>query len=145
LTILSFCDPKTAMVSIKATVAEAIHVMLSCQVGAAAVVDEANHVAGIFTERDVLTKFALSGRDPADTLACELMTTPVHTASNEITPSEALNLMMDRKFRHLPIVDSRGTLLGMLSLRGLLQHRAEELTHELDSLEAYFSNDSIGG
>jgi hypothetical protein len=35
--------------------------------------------------------------------------------------------------------------LGILSLRGLLQHRTEELTHELDSLEAYFSNDSIGG
>jgi CBS domain-containing protein len=145
MTILSFCDPKTAMVSLKATVAEAIHVMLNCQVGAVAIVDDDSRVAGIFTERDVLTKFALSGRDPSDTLACELMSTPVHTASNEITPSEALNLMMDRKFRHLPIVDSRGTLLGMLSLRGLLQHRTEELTHELDSLEAYLSNDSIGG
>jgi CBS domain-containing protein len=110
-----------------------------------AVVDESNRVSGIFTERDVLTKFALSGRDPADTLTSELMTTPVHTASNEISPSEALTLMMDRNFRHLPIVDSQGTLLGMLSLRGLLQHRTEELTHELDSLEAYFSNDSIGG
>jgi CBS domain-containing protein len=145
LSILSFCDPKTSMVTNKATVAEAIHVMLDCQVGAVAVVDESNRVSGIFTERDVLTKFALSGRDPADTLTSELMTTPVHTASNEISPSEALTLMMDRNFRHLPIVDSQGTLLGMLSLRGLLQHRTEELTHELDSLEAYFSNDSIGG
>jgi CBS domain-containing protein len=144
LSILSFCDPKTSMVTNKATVAEAIHVMLDCQVGAVAVV-ESNRVSGIFTERDVLTKFALSGRDPADTLTSELMTTPVHTASNEISPSEALTLMMDRNFRHLPIVDSQGTLLGMLSLRGLLQHRTEELTHELDSLEAYFSNDSIGG
>ena len=69
------------------------------------------------------------------TLTRDLMTTPVHTASNEITPSEALTLMMERNFRHLPIVDSRGTLLGILSLRGLLQHRTEELTHELDSLE----------
>jgi CBS domain-containing protein len=145
LSILSFCDPKTSMVTNKATVAEAIHVMLDCLVGAVAVVDESNRVSGIFTERDVLTKFALSGRDPADTLTSELMTTPVHTASNEISPSEALTLMMDRNFRHLPIVDSQGTLLGMLSLRGLLQHRTEELTHELDSLEAYFSNDSIGG
>jgi CBS domain-containing protein len=145
LSILSFCDPKTSIVTNKATVAEAIHVMLACQVGAVAVVDESNRVTGIFTERDVLTKFALSGRDPAYTLTSELMTTPVHTASNEISPSEALTLMMDRNFRHLPIVDQQGTLLGMLSLRGLLQHRTEELTHELDSLEAYFSNDSIGG
>lgn len=145
MTILSFCDPKTALVTNRATVAEAIHVMLGCQVGAVAVVDEANRVAGIFTERDVLTKFALSGRDPSHTLTSELMTTPAHTASNEITPSEALTLMMERNFRHLPIVNSRGTLLGMLSLRGLLQHRTEELSHELDSLEAYFSNDSIGG
>ena len=58
---------------------------------------------------------------------------------------DAVLFMMERNFRHLPIVDSRGTLLGILSLRGLLQHRTEELTHELDSLEAYFSNDSIGG
>ena len=77
MTILSFCDPKTAMVTTKATVAEAIHVMLACQVGAVAIVDEKNCVAGIFTERDVMTKFALSGRDPADTLTRDLMTAPV--------------------------------------------------------------------
>ena len=145
MTILSFCDPKTAMVTTESTITEAIQVMLNCQVGAVAVIDEVGRVAGIFTERDVLTKFALSGRDPARTFTRELMTTPVHTASNEITPSEALTLMMERNFRHLPIVDVSGTLLGILSLRGMLQHRTEELMHELDSLEAYFSNDSIGG
>jgi len=102
-------------------------------------------VAGIFTERDVLRKFALSQRDPETTLARELMTTPVELATSETGPGEALVTMVERHFRHLPVVDNNGKLLGMLSIRNLLQWRIDELSQELDSLEQYVSNDGPGG
>lgn len=127
-----------------ATVAEAIRVMLNHQVGAVAVVNDFQQIAGIFTERDVLVKVALSGRNPSDTPVRELMTSPARTAKSEITPAEALNIMIDGHFRHLPIVGD-GKLLGILSLRNLLHWRADDLTHELDALEQYFANDSLGG
>jgi len=63
MTILRLCDQESATVPPESTVAEAIRLMLARRVGAVVVVD-ANRVVGIFTERDVLKKLALSGRDP---------------------------------------------------------------------------------
>jgi CBS domain-containing protein len=145
MTILNLVDDPIAAVSSYASVAEAIKEMLYRHLGAVAILDEAGRVVGIFTERDVLVKFALTGLDPAVTPVCEFMTTPVHTASSAITPGEALTMMLERHFRHLPIVDADGRIQGILSLRDLLQWRADDLSHELDALEQYYSNDSLGG
>jgi len=143
--ILDVCDQKTATVPLDATVSEAIRVMISAQVGAVAVIDTAQRICGIFTERDVLVKVALNGGNPVRTMVRELMTSPVETAIPDITPIEALGLMAQGHFRHLPIVDLDGKLLGMLSMRNLLQWRTNDLDRELDALEQYFANDALGG
>ncbi len=145
MNILDVCDQKTAVVPLEATVAEAVRVMISAQVGAVAVVDGGQRICGIFSERDVLVKVALSGGNPSTTQVRRLMTTPVETAIPDITPIEALGIMGQGHFRHLPIVDLEGKLLGMLSMRNLLQWRTDDLHHELDALEQYFANDSLGG
>jgi len=145
MSILELCDPQAAAVSLQATVAEAIRTMLDRHVGAVAIVDSEHRVAGIFTERDVLRKFSLSGRNPEATLVRELMTTPVELATSETSSSEALVTMVERHFRHLPVVDNTGRLLGVLSIRNLLEWRIEDLSRELSSLEQYVSNDAPGG
>jgi CBS domain-containing protein len=145
MNVLELCDPEAAAVPVEANVADAIRKMLEFHVGAVAVVDSEKRVAGIFTERDVLRKFSLSGRDPAKTPVRELMTTPVELATSETGPGEALVTMVERHFRHLPVADNNGKLLGMLSIRNLLEWRIEDLSRELDSLEQYVSNDSPGG
>ena len=63
MSLLEWCDEGPATVSVLASVEEAIRKMLDKDVGAVAVIDEQGIVAGMFTERDVLAKFALSGRD----------------------------------------------------------------------------------
>lgn len=145
MSILELCDAHPAAVSLQASVADAIRTMLERHVGAVAVVDGECRVAGIFTERDVLLKFSLSGRNPDITLVHELMTTPVELATNGTTASEALVIMVERHFRHLPVVDNNGKLLGMLSIRNLLEWRIDDLSRELGSLEQYVSNDAPGG
>ncbi len=145
LSILAMCDEASATVSPEASAADAIKLMLERRVGAVAVVDKQGKVLGIFTERDVLKKLALSGRDPAKTQVKELMTAPVQTATEKTSPGEALVTMMGHHFRHLPIVDLQGKLLGILSIRNLLQSQVDELRHDLDSLEQYVSNDGPGG
>ena len=142
--LLQMCDDTPASVRPETSVADAIRLMLDHRVGAVAVVDGEQRVSGIFTERDVLRKMALSGRDPSSVPVAELMTRPVELATTETTAGEALNAMVDAHFRHLPIVDSHGRLLGMLSVRNLLQARIDDLTHQLDSIEQY-ANDSPGG
>ena len=145
MNVLELCDPEAAAVPVEANVADAIHKMLDFHVGAVAVVDSEKRVAGIFTERDILRKFSLSGRDPALTPVRELMTTPVELATSQTGPGEALLTMVERHFRHLPVTDNNGKLLGMLSIRNLLEWRIEELGRELGSLEQYVSNDAPGG
>ena len=81
MTLLELCDPEPATVGLDSNVADAIRRMLDQHVGAVAIIDAERRVAGIFTERDVLRKVALSGRDPATTPVRELMTTPVEMAT----------------------------------------------------------------
>ena len=132
MTILEMCDANAATVSVDATAEQAIQTMLDRRVGAVAVVDENQRVAGIFTERDVLRRVSLSGREPARILVREVRTTPVEMATLDTSPGEALATMVERHYRHLPIVDDDGHLLGMLSIRNVLQTRIDTLTRQLD-------------
>jgi CBS domain-containing protein len=143
--VLDLCDPETAAISVEASVADAIRLMLDHHVGAVGVVDSEQRVAGIFTERDVLRKLALAGCDPETAPLREWMTTPVEMATEETGPGEALATMVERHFRHLPVVDCDGRLLGMLSIRNVLQWRVDSLAQELDSMEQYMANDGPGG
>ncbi|HZE26992.1 MAG TPA: CBS domain-containing protein [Terriglobales bacterium] len=142
---LQLCDPEAAAVPVEASVADAIRKMLHYHVGAVGVVDREGRVAGIFTERDVLRKLALSKLDPERTPVRDLMTTPVEMATQVTGAGEAMATMVERHFRHLPVVDGDGKLLGILSIRNLLEWRIDGLTQELDSLEQYVSNDGPGG
>ncbi len=145
MSLLELCDQEAAAVEVEASAAEAIRLMLDRRVGAVGVIDKDRRVAGIFTERDVLRKLALSGRDPEKTPVRDLMTTPVELATLATGPGEALATMVERHFRHLPVVDGDGKLLGMLSIRHLLEWRIDDLSQELDSLEQYVANDGPGG
>lgn len=145
MNILQLCDLEAAAVPVEATAGDAIRKMLDRHVGAVGVVDGEGRVAGIFTERDVLRKLSLSRLDPDVTPVRDLMTTPVEMATQETGPGEAMATMVERHFRHLPVVDNNGKLLGILSIRNLLEWRIDALTQELDSLEQYVSNDGPGG
>jgi len=132
MSIVEMCDSEAASVSTEATAEQAIRTMLDRRVGAVAVVDENRRVAGVFTERDVLRRLALSGRNPGATPVREIMTTPVEMATLATTPAEALATMVEQHYRHLPIVDDDGRLLGMLSIRNVLQAKIDALAAELD-------------
>jgi CBS domain-containing protein len=145
MTLLELCDPEPATVPLAASCADAIHTMLNRHVGAVAVVDEEQRVAGMFTERDVLKKLSLSGQNPAETMVSDVMTTPVDMATLATGPGEAIATMVERHYRHLPVVDDDGRLLGIISIRHILQARIDDLAQELDSLEQYVCNDGPGG
>jgi len=133
MSILAFCDETSAVVPVTATVADAIREMMKNDVGATAVLDENKVVAGIFTERDVMRKVAMGPRKPAEIPVREVMTTPVVLATQEISPAEALAVMVQAHHRHLPIVDDNGRLLGMLSIRHVLQAKIDDLTSQLQT------------
>jgi CBS domain-containing protein len=132
MNILEMCDAQGASVAVESSAEQAMRTMLDHHVGAVAVLDENTRVAGIFTERDVLRRVVLSGREPAQIPVREVMTTPVEMATLDTTPGQALATMVERHYRHLPIVDDDGRMLGMLSIRNVLQARIDALTRQLD-------------
>lgn len=145
MSLLELCDREIAAVPLDASVADAINKMLDHHVGAVAIVDSEFRVAGIFTERDVLRKMALSHANPQTIPVRDLMTANVQMATRNTGAGEALTTMLEHHFRHLPVADDNGKLLGILSIRNLLEWRVDDLSRELESLEQYVSNDGPGG
>jgi len=126
------------------TVFEAVEAMAKNRTGACVVVDDGD-LKGLFTERDVMVKVVSKRLDPAIVKIGAVCTTHLVTGSPDTPEHTALRTMIDRHIRHLPIVDGNGKLVGMLSLRKLLQHRVEELSAQLESLHAFISADALGG
>jgi CBS domain-containing protein len=144
MSLLKIASVPPAAVAPSATVLEAVEIMAEHSVGAVAVVDN-DQLLGIFTERDLMFRVVLRHRHPKDTRVGEVMTTPAETITDESREEDALVHMVERHVRHLPIVDAKGKLTGMLSIRNLLEHRVDELARELHSLDQYLSNDGPGG
>lgn len=135
MSLLKLSDETPAFVTLDTPVADAIKLMIERHTGAVAVVDENHVVAGMFSERDVMKKFALSGL-PADTTPVrELMSHYVVMGSPETTPAEALKSMVESHHRHLPIVDQDGKLLGVISIRHVLEAKIDLLTEQMQKLE----------
>jgi CBS domain-containing protein len=136
MSLLSICEKDPPTVPLEASAADAIRQMLEYHVGAVTVVDSNHIVAGIFTERDVMRRLSLSGRDPQQTPVREVMTTPVELATELTSEAEALSIMLERHYRHLPVVDPDGRLLGMLAMRHVLEARIDDLVHQLERARA---------
>jgi len=144
MSLLKIAHTPPATVPLTATALEAVQVMAEEGVGAVAVVDD-GALKGIFTERDVMLRVVLRGRDPKQVRVGEVMTAPVETTTDDAPAEEVLNFMVERHIRHLPIVDTAGKVIGMLSIRNLLETMVEDLRNELHSLDQYLLNDGPGG
>src|SRR6266496_5228606 len=99
-----------------ATVAQAATVMAEKRVGSALVM-EGDSLAGIFTERDIVRALSQDFDAPGHPITHWMTRDPI-TISPETTVPEALDVMLTRGFRHLPVVDG-ATPVGMVSMRDL--------------------------
>mgnify|MGYP001569781827 CR=1 FL=1 len=144
MSLLKIAHVPPTTVETSASVLEAVQAMAEEAVGAVAVVEN-GELRGIFTERDVMLRVVLRQRKPGETPIREVMSTPVETVTDDKPYNEALSFMVEHHIRHLPIVGKDDKLLGMLSIRNLLEHMVEELQQQLNSLDQYLSNDGPGG
>jgi CBS domain-containing protein len=96
-----------------ATVKEACREMCERRVGSVLVVDEAGCLVGIFTGRDAVRRVLAVGMN-ARTKICDVMTPKPDVVSPDLTAIDALRLMWDGGYRHLPVVKD-GEVLGVAS------------------------------
>ena len=121
-------DQHPLMLPPTATTKEACRSMRDRRVGAVLVVEADGRLIGVFTGRDAVCRVLADGKNPAPTRLAEVMTPRPVTVAPRSTAIEALRLMADRGFRHLPVVDA-GKVLGIVSkgdFRGIEQDRLDE-------------------
>ncbi|MBN1553650.1 MAG: CBS domain-containing protein [Phycisphaerae bacterium] len=116
--ILMTKGPDIIVASSSTTVHEAAVLMCEANVGAV-IIKEDDEVKGIFTERDMLRRVVVPGRNPDTTNLSEVMTSPVFSISLNTDVRECGELFTKKHLRHLAIVEE-GALIGMISLRDVL-------------------------
>lgn len=112
-----------------ATVVEAARMMAYLRIGALMVVD-GHRLVGIFSERDALTRVVAKEKDPATTLISEVMTPNPVTIAPDTTVQRALDIMAEKGFRHLPVVDE-DRIVAIVSIRDLYRSVKDQMETDI--------------
>lgn len=109
------------------------------RVGAATVSSDGRRVEGVITERDVVYAVATHGADLAKTPVSALMTRQVITCAPGDAAGQVASIMQSHRFRHIPVVEN-DLLIGMVSIRDVLNLRVDELQQQAAMLRNYAMN-----
>ena len=104
----------------QASVWEAACVMTRANCGSVLIVDTPGNLLGIVTERDLMTRVLAKALNPETTLVSDVMTRNPHCVPPETRVADAVLIMIERGFRHLPIMGPASKILGVFSVRDAL-------------------------
>ncbi|NOR35235.1 MAG: CBS domain-containing protein [Woeseiaceae bacterium] len=119
------------------SVFDAIKLMADKLVGSLLVMND-EELRGIVTERDYARKVIIKGRSSETTSVSEIMSTEVLTTSSSQTVNQCMELMTERRIRHLPVVEDNH-VIGMISIGDLVQAIIADQQEEIEQLESYIS------
>jgi len=134
--ILKHKGHDVARVAPTATIAEVTQQLAARRIGAVLVLDAADQLLGIVSERDIVGSLAEHGSRTLEMTAAQLMTRNLHTATIATTVVQATTMMTEGRFRHLPVMDGN-RLLGIVSIGDVVKARLSQQEQEVDSLKAY--------
>jgi CBS domain-containing protein len=141
------CDLLKDQVTISAdahqTVLEVARMMVEHNIGAVPVLEE-GQLTGIFSERDLMSRVVVGGKDPARTLVGQVMTEDPLTVAPNDPVETCMTLMKRHGFRHLPVCAGR-ELKGVVSLRDILLHDLDEKDDEVRMMRAYLHSSPEAG
>lgn len=120
------------------SVFHALTVMAKHEVGAVLVLD-GEQLVGIFSERDYARKIILQGKTSKETLVKEIMSEKVAYVTPSVSLDECMALMTEKHFRHLPVLDDKGSVLGIISIGDLVKETICDQQFLIAQLEHYIS------
>ncbi|MEI6418950.1 MAG: CBS domain-containing protein [Sphingomonadales bacterium] len=97
-------------------------------------------IEGLVSERDIVRCLHSHGPAVHDAHAQDVMTSPVVTVGPRMSVADAMEMMTDRRFRHLPVVDDSGRLLGLVSIGDLVKRRIEDAEAEAAAMKDYIAS-----
>ncbi|MCY4395969.1 MAG: CBS domain-containing protein [Rhodospirillaceae bacterium] len=118
------------------TVARAASEMTGRKIGSLLVLDGEAGIAGILSERDIVRGLATFGAECLDGPVSQLMTRGVTTTVPGATIAQAMEIMTQGRFRHLPVMEG-GKLAGMVSIGDVVKYRLAEATREVEEMQKY--------
>lgn len=125
-------------ISPDASVAALVADLNAHRVGALVVRGTNGDLVGIVSERDVVK--AMAGNPSImDATVASLMTSDVVTVSADAAVADVMRLMTERRFRHLPVLDDDGELIGLVSIGDVVKNRMDELETEREALVDYIT------
>ncbi|NTV72255.1 MAG: CBS domain-containing protein [Azonexaceae bacterium] len=128
-----------AVVAPSDTVFHALTVMAKHEVGAVLVLD-GEQLVGIFSERDYARKIILHGKTSKETLVKEIMSEKVAYVTPNVSLDECMALMTEKHFRHLPVLDDSGNVLGIISIGDLVKETICDQQFLIAQLEHYIAS-----
>ena len=120
------------------TVRDAVALLAEKRIGAVLVV-ESGAIAGVFSERDLVSCLASSGHDALDWPVEKAMSAPAITVDPTTPVLAALGTMTQRRIRHLPVIEN-GALAGIVSIGDLVKYRIERIEEEASALRDYIQS-----
>lgn len=136
--LLAGKDRQLAVVSPRDTVFHALTVMSANNVGALLVLD-GEQLVGVFSERDYARKIILQGKSSKETSVCEIMSDKVAYVTPAATLDECMALMTEKHFRHLPVLNDDGGVVGMISIGDLVKETISSQKFMIEELERYIA------
>lgn len=103
-----------------ASISEAACIMTKANCGSVLILDAPGALLGIVTERDLMTRVLAKGLNPENTQVSDVMTLNPYSVAPEVLVSDAVLIMIERGFRHLPVITQAGKILGVFSVRDAL-------------------------
>lgn len=122
-----------------ATLRDAVKALGERRIGALVVSGDGRAIEGIVSERDIVRATATLGATALDSSVGSVMSTDVITCAAGDGVDRLMSLMTERRIRHLPVVDERGHLTGIVSIGDVVKARLSELEHENHALAEYIS------
>jgi CBS domain-containing protein len=136
--LLAGKDRQLAVVSPRDTVFHALTVMSVNNVGALLVLD-GEQLVGVFSERDYARKIILQGKSSKETSVSEIMSDKVAYVTPAATLDECMALMTEKHFRHLPVLNDDGGVVGMISIGDLVKETISSQKFMIEELERYIA------
>jgi CBS domain-containing protein len=133
----------TVFADIQQTVLEIAGLMVEHNIGAVPVLDD-GRLVGIFSERDLMRRVVVTGKDAARTPVSQVMTEDPLTVAPNDSLETCMTLMKRHGFRHLPVCAGR-EVKGVISLRDILLHNLDEKDDEVRMMRAYLHSSPEAG
>jgi CBS domain-containing protein len=136
--VLRHKGDEVVTVSPSIPILDLVRILAEHNIGAAVVSSDRVTIEGIVSERDIVRRL-LEGTGILDQPVSAIMTTDVHTCSPSATVTELMQLMTERRVRHVPVVVD-GRLAGLVSIGDVVKTRIGELEFEREQLANYIAH-----